>query len=238
MPEASVLLIFAHPYPDRSRANRLLLEAVESEARVSVRSLYDLYPTFDIDVRAEQEALRTSKIVVWQHPMYWYSVPGLLKHWFDKVLTRGFAYGDGGNVLWGKRCFWVVTTGGDDRAFGSHGMHGRPFFVFSPVVEQTALFCGMHWEEPLVVHGAHRSPPGDLEAAAVTYRERLIELIARVEREEAQSRSESEAAPSERAGLDHSAEPNAAEATHPAESAVTLVDATTELDEARGENVS
>src|SRR5262245_35362019 len=180
MADVPVLVLFAHPYPDRSRANRLLLEAVEGLAGVSVRSLYDSYPNFDIDVRAEQAALRTAKIVVWQHPMYWYSVPSLLKHWFDKVLSRGFAYGKGGDALWGKRCLWVVTTGGDDRAFGIHGMHRRPFTDFSPVVEQTALFCGMHWEEPLIVHGAHRAPREDLEAAAVTYRERLSELVARV----------------------------------------------------------
>ena len=110
MADVSVLLVFAHPYPDRSRANRLLLEAADGIAHVKVRSLYDLYPTFDIDVRAEQEALRPAQIVVWQHPMYWYSVPSLLKHWFDKVLVRGFAYGQGGNALWGKRCFWVVPV--------------------------------------------------------------------------------------------------------------------------------
>jgi glutathione-regulated potassium-efflux system ancillary protein KefF len=173
MADVPVLLLFAHPYPDRSRANRLLLEAVDSLAQVKVRSLYDLYPTFDIDVQAEQDALRAARIVVWQHPMYWYSVPSLLKHWFDKVLVRGFAYGEGGKALWGKRCFWVVTTGGDDRAFATHGMHRRPFSEFSPVVEQTALFCGMHWEDP---------PREDLEAAAVTYRDRLLELVARVER--------------------------------------------------------
>ena len=122
-----------------------------------------------------------AQVIVFQHPLYWYSVPGLLKHWFDKVLVRGFAYGERGDALWGKSCFWVVTTGGDDRAFGSHGMHRRPFSDFSPVVEQTALFCGMHWEEPLVVHGAHRVPREDLDAAAVTYRERLLDLIARAE---------------------------------------------------------
>lgn len=190
MADVPVLLLFAHPYPDRSRANRLLLEAVESVPGVVVRSLYDSYPTFDIDVRAEQAALRAAKIVVWQHPMYWYSVPSLLKHWFDKVLTRGFAYGGGGDALWGKRCFWVVTTGGDERAFDMHGMHRRPFSEFSPVVEQTALFCGMHWEEPLVVHGAHRVPREDLEAAALTYRERLSDLIARVEQAALEGSSE------------------------------------------------
>ena len=44
-----LLLVFAHPYPDRSRANQALLEAVRGLAGVEVRSLYDLYPGFDID---------------------------------------------------------------------------------------------------------------------------------------------------------------------------------------------
>jgi putative NADPH-quinone reductase len=122
-------------------------------------------------------------------------VPSLLKHWFDKVLARGFAYGEGGKALWGKRCFWVVTTGGDERAFSAHGMHGRPFREFMPVVEQTALFCGMSWEEPLVVYGAHRLAPSELELAARDYRERLASLVARAERGDAPERLPPEAPP-------------------------------------------
>jgi glutathione-regulated potassium-efflux system ancillary protein KefF len=110
--------------------------------------------------------------------MYWYSVPALLKLWFDEVLARGFAYGHGGTELLGKRCLWVVTTGGDDAAFGPQGMHRRPFSEFSPVVEQTALFCGMRWEPPLVLYGAHRVPQAELEAATASYRQRLAALLA------------------------------------------------------------
>jgi glutathione-regulated potassium-efflux system ancillary protein KefF len=195
MSDAAVLLIFAHPYPDRSIANRKLLEAVNGLQGLAVRSLYDLYPTFDIDVSSEQAALGRAQVVVLQHPMYWYSVPSLLKHWFDKVLARGFAYGEGGKALWGKRCFWVVTTGGDERAFSAQGMHGRPFREFMPMVEQTALFCGMSWEEPLVVYGAHRMPPHELELCARDYRERLASLVARAGRGDASERLPSASAP-------------------------------------------
>lgn len=174
-----VVLIFAHPYPDRSRANARLLAAVERLEGVSVRSLYDMYPGFDIDVPAEQAALARAEVIVWQHPMYWYSVPGLMKHWFDKVLARGFAYGEGGNALRGKCCLWVATTGGDERAFGPQGMHERPLSAFSPVVEQTALFCGMAWQEPIIVHGAHQVSEATLDAAAVLYKGRLTALARR-----------------------------------------------------------
>ncbi len=174
-----IFLVFAHPYPDRSRANRRLLEAVADLERVEVRSLYDTYPMFDIDVPREQEALARADVIVWQHPIYWYTVPSLLKHWFDKVLLRGWAYGEGGTALRGKRCLWVATTGGDDDAYRPEGMHGRPFEAYAPVVEQTALFCGMRWEEPLILKGAHRVPEATLEAHAQRYRSRLASSVAR-----------------------------------------------------------
>jgi hypothetical protein len=46
------------------------------------------------------------------------------------------------------------------------------------VIEQTARFCGMRWEAPLVLHGAHRVSDPVLDAAASGYRERLEQLVA------------------------------------------------------------
>ena len=80
-----IYIVFAHPYPSQSRANRTPLEALRKLAGVEVCSLYDRYPDFDIDVPAEQAALERAQLVVWMHPVFWYSVPGLLKHWFDTV---------------------------------------------------------------------------------------------------------------------------------------------------------
>jgi glutathione-regulated potassium-efflux system ancillary protein KefF len=177
-------LIFAHPYPTRSRANRVLLDAVRDLPDLEIHALYDRYPDFDIDVEEEQRALATASVVVWQHPMYWYSTPGLLKHWFDRVLTRGWAYG-GGTALAGKRCLWVVTTGGDDDAFRPDGMHGHAFEAFVPHVKQTARFCGMRWEEPLVLRGAHHVGDDALVAAGEAYRERLERLVDRAGESEA-----------------------------------------------------
>jgi len=171
-----LLLIFAHPYPDKSRANRSLLDAARSVDGLEVRSLYDLYPNFDIDVGVEQEALTRASVVIWQHPTYWYAPPSLLKHWFEKVLSRGWAYGDGGDALRGKRCLWVTTTGGEPGAYGPDGMHRLPFHEFVPPVEQTARFCQMTWESPLIVHSAHRLSDADLVATGEDYRRRLESL--------------------------------------------------------------
>ena len=149
-----ICIIHAHPYLSRSRTNRALADAISAIPDADLRSLYDLYPDFDIDVAAEQRALAAAGLIVWMHPVYWYNVPALLKHWFDKVLAYGWAYGDGGTALHGKHCLWVVTAGGDEQAYSPSGMHAYPFATYMPVVEQTARFCGMHWEPPYVVHGA------------------------------------------------------------------------------------
>ena len=171
-----IVILYAHPYPDRSRANRALLRSVEDLPYVSLRSLYDLYPDFAIDVQAEQRALADASAVVLQHPMYWYSVPGLLKLWFDKVLARGWAYGDGGDALAGKRCLWVTTTGAPESGFSPEGMHGHTFQAFVPAIEQTVRFCKMRWEEPLVLHGAHRVDDERIAELARSYRARLEAL--------------------------------------------------------------
>lgn len=173
-----ILVIQAHPYPDRSRANRELGRAIEDLDGLEVRSLYDLYPDFAIDVESEQAALARAATLVWQHPIYWYTAPALLKLWFEKVLTPGWAYGPGGTALVGKRCLWVATAGGDELSYRDGAMHGYPFEAFVPVIRQTAEFCGMTWLEPLVVGGAHRISDAELDGFAARYRERLRALLA------------------------------------------------------------
>ena len=170
-----ILLIHAHPYPDRSRANAALLAAVRDLPALDVRSLYDRYPDYDIDVAAEHAALEAAETVIWQHPLYWYSVPGLMKVWFDQVLSSGWAYA-GGRALAGKRCLWVTTTGGDEGSYGPAGMHAHDFAFFEPPLRQTARFCEMEWLPPFVLHGAHHVSHDELAAAAARYRERLVAL--------------------------------------------------------------
>jgi glutathione-regulated potassium-efflux system ancillary protein KefF len=174
-----VNLIYAHPYPDRSRAGRVLLAAVRDLPGVRVRSLYHLYPDFSVDVEAEREALRASDLIVWQSPFYWYGLPSLLHLWIEKVLAHGWAYGAGGTAVRGKTVLWATTTGAPEGAYAPGQIHGHPFEAFVPAVSQTARFCGMRWvDPPVVVHGAHRIGDAELQAAATDYRQRLQRLVA------------------------------------------------------------
>lgn len=183
-----ICVIFAHPYPNRSHANRILKRSLPVLPEIEVRSLYDLYPDFDIDVAAEQAALSRAGLIVWMHPTYWYSVPGLLKHWFDQVLAHGWAYGAGGRALHGKHCLWVTTTGGDDAAYSPEGMHEQPFANFVAPIEETARFCGMHWEQPFLVHGAHQLVEFELAQRGAELAARLQDWIRKTAAAESRSR--------------------------------------------------
>jgi glutathione-regulated potassium-efflux system ancillary protein KefF len=174
-----ILVLYAHPYPQHSRACKVLLGAVNGVPDLEVRSLYDLYPDFDIDVAAEQAALMRADLVVWLHPVYWYSVPSLMKHWFDVVLLQGWAFGPGGTALHGKHCLWVASAGGDETSYAAGGMHGRPFADFIAPIEQTARFCGMSWARPLVVYGAHLVADDMLQASAAELHTHLLAWAAR-----------------------------------------------------------
>jgi len=170
-----ILVVYAHPYPHYSRAGATLLDAIRDLPGLEVRSLYELYPEFDIDVGAEQHALERADLIVWMGPLYWYTVPALLHHWFEKVLVRGFSYGGGVAKLAGKDCLWVVTAGGDEAAFSATGRHGHPLATFEPVIEQTARFCGMNWLPPFVVLAAHEVRETVLQEHGVRLRKRLEE---------------------------------------------------------------
>jgi glutathione-regulated potassium-efflux system ancillary protein KefF len=173
-----ILLIHAHPYPDRSIGGRVLLEAVSDLPDLAVRSLYDLYPDFTIDVQAERTALLAAHLVIWQHPLHWYGPPAMLKLWFEKVLTEGWAFGSH-RALAGKDCLWVTTTGGRADAFTPEGRHGYRLEAFVPPMAQTAQFCGMNFLPPLVVYGSHHLAPEALQQQAGEYRALLTAYGAR-----------------------------------------------------------
>ncbi len=178
LPKARVLVLAAHPDLRRSRVNRRLLNqagtlAAAGAQHIEVRDLYALYPDFAIDVDAEQAALRQAGLIIWQHPLQWYSMPALMKLWVDEVLRHGWAYGHGGSALTGKDLWLVLSTGGSEAAYHPTGYNRHFFDAFLPPYEQTAALCGLRFLPPLVLHGALRVGEAELAAHAQTYVERL-----------------------------------------------------------------
>jgi NAD(P)H dehydrogenase (quinone) len=138
------------------------------------------------DVREEQRKIEWADTLVFHFPMWWFGPPAILKGWFDRVLTQGFAfglhgadgrvlrYGEGG--LAGKRALVVTSVGARESGFGPRGIHGHVDDVLWPMLHGTFWYTGMTPYEPFVVYGADRltGPSGDRYAQAL--RERLRTL--------------------------------------------------------------
>lgn len=167
---AKNLIIHAHPRPRQSSVIDDMLRTLQALPDTACRSLYALYPDFDIDLATEQRALTDAQLVIWLAPVYWYSVPALLKQWFDHVLQHGWAFGPGAHALRGKTAWWITSTGGDAQAYGPDGHHGRDFEDFVAPIEQVARYCGMKWAPPFIMHAGHHAG----EAERTRMRQQLL----------------------------------------------------------------
>lgn len=162
-------MLFAHPTLEQSVVNKRLVKRLRELDGVSVRDLYELYPDFDIPVKVEQAALERHDIIIWLHPIYWYSAPPIIKQWIDLVLLHDWAYGIKGVALKGKLIFNMVTTGATIASYQTDGHHGHPLPDFLLPYKQTALLCQMEYLPPYVIDGAFTHDidtlKGDIERA-------------------------------------------------------------------------
>lgn len=107
-----VLVIYSHTYQEQSTAGKAILEVFKKAPGFTVRYLEELYPDLNkIDIAAEQQALVEADVIVFQHPIFWFSMPATLKRYMDEVFQYGFAYGTGGDKLKGKKFIHSFTTG-------------------------------------------------------------------------------------------------------------------------------
>jgi glutathione-regulated potassium-efflux system ancillary protein KefF len=168
-----VYVLAAHPNLRESRVNRRLQEAARGLAGVDVNDLYTSSTDYEFDVPAEQARAEAAQLIVLLHPIQWYSMPALMKLWFDEVLTIGWAYGSG-TALRGKDLWLVATAGGTEDSYHPEGYNRYFFDAFLPPYEQTAALCGMRFLPPMLLFGAHRASEEEIAAHVSVFRERLM----------------------------------------------------------------
>lgn len=172
-----ILILCAHPDLAQSRVTRHLqaqVQALPDQSHIRWHDLYASYPDYAIDVAAEQQALAEADLVVWLHPIHWYSMPALMKLWVDEVLSFGWAYGPDGHALCGKDLWLVSSTGGSASAYSDGGYNHHPIEAFLLPYTQTARLCGLRFLPPLFLHGAHRASEAELSGHARAFVQQLL----------------------------------------------------------------
>lgn len=142
------LIVLAHPDP------KSLTQAVAAQIAAGVQASGDSFEIADLaaerfdprftandiavhlreaaptaDIVAEQARIGRADALVLVYPVYWWSMPGLLKGWIDRVFTNGWAYSEGPDGRLEKRLghlpVHLVALGGADlRTYARHGYFG------------------------------------------------------------------------------------------------------------------
>ena len=103
---------------------------------------------FSLDILAEQAKVAAADLIVFQFPLWWYAPPAILKGWFDRVLSNGFAYADGQyfeeGLLRGKLAMISTTTGGTRAELDMDARYtGTLEDVLRPITGGVIAFTGM-----------------------------------------------------------------------------------------------
>lgn len=161
----TALIVTAHPIEtslSHTLAQRIAGKLQEQGTQVEIADLYaegfspamiradlDLYhgdaSALPDDVLREQQRVERADMLIFVFPFYWWSVPALLKGWFDRVLTVNWAYkvGEEGRIVGNLRDVpvrLVATAGSDIAGFDKHGYSAA---IQSQIVEGVFGFCGL-----------------------------------------------------------------------------------------------
>jgi NAD(P)H dehydrogenase (quinone) len=140
------------------------------------------------DVKTEQEKLLWADVLILQFPLWWFSMPAILKGWVDRVYSFGFAYGVGehSDTRWGdrygegrlagKRAMLLVTTGGWKEHYAGRGINGPIEDLLFPINHGILYYPGYDVLPPFVVYRADRLDEVGFGAAAERLRERMRTL--------------------------------------------------------------
>jgi len=172
-----ILVLFAHPALQKSIAHKSLFNEIQNIEGITCHDLYDTYPDSFIDIKHEQTLLLNHDIIIFQFPLYWYSCPAILKEWQDLVLEHGFAYGEHGDKLVGKKMMLAISTGGSANSYSTDGYNEHDISQFLLPFSQMSKLCNLEYLTPFVVHDIHkRHDPARIARKAKEYRQLLLTL--------------------------------------------------------------
>lgn len=95
------------------------------------------------DVAAEQARIDRADALILVFPVYWWSMPGLMKGWIDRVFANGWAYDDSGDKVIKKLAhlpIHLVGIGGAD--IGTYRRHGYLDAMKTQIDHGIFDYCG------------------------------------------------------------------------------------------------
>lgn len=108
------------------------------------------------DIAEELALLQKCDLLILNFPLYWFSLPAILKGWIDRVFLSGVVYGgrnfyDRG-LMKGKQAWLTFTLGGREHMFGDDAVHGDLNTMLRPVLRGSLGYAGFDVLEPFAAY--------------------------------------------------------------------------------------
>lgn len=112
--------------------------------------------TLPDDVQRDLDRVVWADLLVLTFPLFWFSVPAILKGWIDRVLISGRCYGgrrfyDRGGLK-GRTAAVGLTLGGRAHMFGPGSVHGPLEDMLRPLLQGTLGYVGLRVLPPFAAY--------------------------------------------------------------------------------------
>lgn len=111
--------------------------------------------TLTNDIQAEIDKVVACDLLILQFPLWWFSVPAILKGWIDRIFVNGTMYGAGGmrfdhGGLKGRRAMLAFTTGCFPQMMAPDGLLGERDVILWPLQYGTFGYSGLQVLPPFI----------------------------------------------------------------------------------------
>ncbi|MFI1200277.1 NAD(P)H-dependent oxidoreductase (plasmid) [Streptomyces sp. BHT-5-2] len=132
--------------------------------------------TLDATVKDHLDRLLAADLLVLSFPLWWFSLPAILKGWVDRVFVMGGVFGGDYGLfdnaaLAGKRAMLLVTTGGPGESFQPGGTLGSIDDFLFHIHRGMLEFVGYQTLAPVITYGPAHMTDQAREVALENVRE-------------------------------------------------------------------
>lgn len=132
------------------------------------------------DIEAEYQKLVWADMLILQFPLWWFSVPAIMKGWIDRVFSMGRVYGGGKwydrGLFGGKKAMLALTTGGGETMYAVDGLNGDINQILFPVNHGVLRFTGFDVLPPFIVWSPVRMDESKRQEELERYRAYLADV--------------------------------------------------------------
>lgn len=117
------------------------------------------HQAFTPDIRGELDKLLWCDELILQFPLWWFSVPAIMKGWIDRVFVNGLVYGKGRRLdtggLKGRRAMLAISTGCYPQMVEPDGMLGGIDINLWHLQAGTLAYSGFEVLPPFLAWSIH-----------------------------------------------------------------------------------